>query len=839
MRQRICLFVALLCAAVQGAWAQNTPVTFINRQWDETNHRVVESQKTITDYTLLSGNHYKDWIALGANDGEDHYYVADYAYTSYLVLNIFGKVHLVLQNATLHCKHVKLEQANGAELHVYATAEDPQYPSKLDVYNVNFPNSWNSWFSDEATFYTSAAAIGSGNSAPSGSLYVHSGIVEARQGSCSYGAAIGGGDGGKIGGTINIYGGEVNAHSSDYGAGIGGGEGADQGGAVNIYGGKVYAHADFAVAAGIGGGKEGNGGEVNIWGGTVTAKATLDNDGSTDEKGAAGIGGGYTGNGGNVHIYGGTVIAQNYDVAAPIGCDGFRNLGSLYIADGLKVNLKKSNSEAVLFKAADRVAVCQTRDRDCYYMIATIEPCTAHSLTYSSISATKHRSVCSYCAFTEEADHTHEGTNDCVCGQPYDGSNDTWTVKIFTTADGANYADVQDNKVKKTASYTLPQPATVSGLTFKGYLKSASAPSGIEMLDSEDSEPATLVAAGTEITPTADETYYARYRYDYTAQWTWTGYTSATVTITSTLAGNTQPAQAATISVGTTTAATESANGKKEYNASYTYNKAGGITYIFTDQKIETLYYDTTPSITLSDNSDNRSTLAAYNGRKANVTLQGRTLYKDGSWNTLCLPFDVKDRTASDHPLNGATVKTLRGSEYDSETSTLTLYFDGTGLSTLAAGVPYLVKWDTQGDNVVNPTFNDVLIENAAFAVPTDYVDFVGTLSPVDIAACDTLLFLGSSNTLYHPSATVSLGACRAVFHLHNGLLAGSSSLHAGTRGIVLDFGDGETTGISAAVFTNSTNEPDGWHDLQGRRLNGRPSRAGVYINNGKKVVIK
>ena len=36
------------------------------------------------------------------------------------------------------------------------------------------------------------------------------------------------------------------------------------------------------------------------------------------------------------------------------------------------------------------------------------------------------------------------------------------------------------------------------------------------------------------------------------------------------------------------------------------------------------------------------------------VVLTGRTLYKDGKWNTLCLPFDV---TIADSPLAGDNVE--------------------------------------------------------------------------------------------------------------------------------------------------------------------------------------
>lgn len=31
----------------------------------------------------------------------------------------------------------------------------------------------------------------------------------------------------------------------------------------------------------------------------------------------------------------------------------------------------------------------------------------------------------------------------------------------------------------------------------------------------------------------------------------------------------------------------------------------------------------------------------------------------------------------------------------------------------------------------------------------------------------------------------------------------------------------------------------DGWYDLQGRRLNDMPTQKGVYINGGKKVVVR
>ena len=61
-----------------------------------------------------------------------------------------------------------------------------------------------------------------------------------------------------------------------------------------------------------------------------------------------------------------------------------------------------------------------------------------------------------------------------------------------------------------------------------------------------------------------------------------------------------------------------------------------------------------------------------------------------------------------------------------------------------------------------------------------------------------------------------------------------SGQLHAPALSIV--FG-GDTTSIANTNLTNLTN--DAWYDLNGRKLNAKPTTKGVYIQNGKKVVIK
>ena len=149
------------------------------------------------------------------------------------------------------------------------------------------------------------------------------------------------------------------------------------------------------------------------------------------------------------------------------------------------------------------------------------------------------------------------------------------------------------------------------------------------------------------------------------------------------------------------------------------------------------------------------------------------------------------------------------------------------------------------GGDVENPTFTDVTpsdSEPLSVASTDGTVSFVGTYSPVGLTVDDqSNLFLGAENTLYWPNGANNadgkyyVGACRAYFHVSEPTLA---------RAFVLNFGDdlGSETGIIAipADTTDApASKPLGWYTLDGRRLAAKPTQPGIYINNGRKVVIK
>ena len=269
----------------------------------------------------------------------------------------------------------------------------------------------------------------------------------------------------------------------------------------------------------------------------------------------------------------------------------------------------------------------------------------------------------------------------------------------------------------------------------------------------------------------------------------------------------------------------------KEYGVLKVYQN--GIFY-------DGIYYMVPVSISLADAGDNSTTISEAHGYVADVTLTDRTLYKDGKWNTICLPFDV---TLAGSALNGATARPLTAASISGTTLNLTF---GDAVNTLEAGTPYIIKWDGDGtSNIENPVFEGVTIETTKHdydtnkeSVTTDErVRFVGTYKSTAFDAEDqSILLMGAANTLYYPTTGAGIGAQRAYFKI-----GGEGALQARRlTSFSIDFGDGEATGIISVHDSGFTvNGSDVWYTLDGRRLNGKPTRAGVYINKGKKVAIK
>jgi hypothetical protein len=111
--------------------------------------------------------------------------------------------------------------------------------------------------------------------------------------------------------------------------------------------------------------------------------------------------------------------------------------------------------------------------------------------------------------------------------------------------------------------------------------------------------------------------------------------------------------------------------------------------------------------------------------------------------------------------------------------------------------------------------------------------EFVGTLEATTIAASTegTTNYALNGKAFVFVKNAIEIGANKAYLSVTTPT---SGQLHAPALSIV--FG-GDTTSIANTNLTNLTN--DAWYDLNGRKLNAKPTTKGVYIQNGKKVVIK
>ena len=265
--------------------------------------------------------------------------------------------------------------------------------------------------------------------------------------------------------------------------------------------------------------------------------------------------------------------------------------------------------------------------------------------------------------------------------------------------------------------------------------------------------------------------------------------------------------------------------------------------------------YFTKKYLVLEDASDNTTTIGDNNGISLNVILHGRTFWKNNEWNTVCLPFDLNGETFKSSPLVSAiAIKELDTENehsghltgYDDETKTLYIYFKDVAFDDdttddidvdnqgMKAGMPYLVKW-AEGENVTDPVFPGVTIKAAGpTAVKSfdEHISFKGVYDPTPLTVNDKNNRYLSGNTLYWPNAPVTVNAFRNYFLF--------SDLPAGSR-LELAFQDDETTSIEDMVIVDKAQPAtaDGWYTLDGRKFINKPTAKGIYIYNGRKMIIK
>lgn len=230
--------------------------------------------------------------------------------------------------------------------------------------------------------------------------------------------------------------------------------------------------------------------------------------------------------------------------------------------------------------------------------------------------------------------------------------------------------------------------------------------------------------------------------------------------------------------------------------------------------------------ITLDENGDNMVEAA----ENVNVTLK-RTLYGDGGWNTLCVPFTLTEAQTKAAFGNNVELRELESVAGN------TLTFKT--VNSVTAGVPCLIKlseayakdtYTFTGVNTVAAKADDFGSDEVNAAIY-----FIGIYSSKDVTVWaaegkDYVAYLGANNTFFKAKAGTTMKAFRAFFVVPENTPASA------VKAVI----DGNATGIEDLVI-DGVKANGRVYNLNGQyvgnSLNGLQS--GIYIQNGKKIVIK
>ena len=200
----------------------------------------------------------------------------------------------------------------------------------------------------------------------------------------------------------------------------------------------------------------------------------------------------------------------------------------------------------------------------------------------------------------------------------------------------------------------------------------------------------------------------------------------------------------------------------------------------------------------------------------ANVSY-GRTFNRNDVVYSICLPYD--------QPL----AEGLKAYELD-EFNNGSLVFKETDGAVISAGKPYLITTSQSVDGMSAENVTMYIGGNGNDKVVTDYT-FCGTLKTItNEEASQKGYLIMQSDKLWHPvpanNAAVNIPAGRAYLKPNN------SNARAIKRTVLKD--NDEVTYIKTIDYDGTAT----YYDLNGHRI-GEPVKAGVYVKDGNKVVVK
>ena len=221
--------------------------------------------------------------------------------------------------------------------------------------------------------------------------------------------------------------------------------------------------------------------------------------------------------------------------------------------------------------------------------------------------------------------------------------------------------------------------------------------------------------------------------------------------------------------------------------------------------------------------------IAAKNGEKRVFVAFGSRVLKAGQWNTLVLPFKTSVQELSE-TLGYVVVDRLNEENTDASTISIVL-----GFGDIPANTPFLVQPEADVDLADGIFFQKNIVYGGANPEAADQAGhkLIGTYEGVKLAAGSTTDYYYSTTykEFRNPGANgTNIGKMRAYLKDESGSAAR----------IMIEEPNGDTT-VTAIREVNAAEavKAEGWYTINGIKLNAAPTQKGIYINNGKKIVVK
>lgn len=226
-------------------------------------------------------------------------------------------------------------------------------------------------------------------------------------------------------------------------------------------------------------------------------------------------------------------------------------------------------------------------------------------------------------------------------------------------------------------------------------------------------------------------------------------------------------------------------------------------------------------SVTLSDESPTSPEPCAL----AKITFN-RNFAMD-AWNTICVPFNMTlAKAESAFGTKEAKPVLLKYDEANSNGNKVAFV----KADKIEAGVPYLIK-PTRNKKSYEITLTPILATEAQTVGAEGGVRFCGTYIRKDITEGGSVNAAGitADNKIVKANQGGEMKGFRAYFILPEGVSAAS---------YMLDL-DGTVTSIDKVNLNGEVNIYAPVYNLNGQRVNGYDLQRGIYIQNGKKFVVK